>query len=383
MNKKSIKDIDLKNKKVIMRADFNVPIKDGVITDNARITAALPTIKYILEQNASLIIMSHLGRPKGEKKPEFSLKPVAAELEKLLDKKVIMADDCIGDTVKNAADELKAGEIMMLENVRFYKEEDTKTDVEGRKAFAKKLASLAEVYVNDAFGTAHREHASTANIAEYLPAVCGELIQKEISFLGQALENPEGKLIAILGGAKVSDKIPVSEKLLTKADNIIIGGGMAYTFFKATGKNIGNSLVDNDLIDKCKDFLSAGKDKILLPEDNVVSTGFDFGSMKPESELTTTEGQDIEDGYIGLDIGPKSIETFKNAVLSASVVVWNGPMGVFECDETAKGTMDIAHTLAEATKKGVTTIIGGGDSASAIKKAGLKNKIKNFQALKH
>ncbi|MGA1869471.1 MAG: phosphoglycerate kinase [bacterium] len=374
MNKKSITDVDLHNKKVIMRADFNVPLKNGIISDNARIVAALPTIEYILRQNASLILMSHLGRPKGERKPELSLKPIAKELEKLIGRPVQMADDCIGDNVTRAASALKNGEVMMLENVRFYKEEDTKTDAEGRKGFAKKLASLADVYVNDAFGTAHREHASTANIAEFLPAVCGKLMEKEITFLGKAVNNPERPLLAILGGAKVSDKIPIIENLLIKADKIIIGGGMTYTFYKAKGYEVGQSLVDESLVDKCGEFMEKGKEKLLLPIDNMVTSNFDFNTMKC-TEALEPAGQNIPSGKIALDIGEESIAAFKETIAQVNTIVWNGPMGVFECSDTAKGTFAIAHALAEASARGATTIIGGGDSASAIKKAGLVDKV--------
>jgi 3-phosphoglycerate kinase len=319
--------------------------------------------------------MSHLGRPDGEKKPEFSLKPTAGELSRLLGKPVAMAPDCVGPEVEKLAGALKSGEILMLENVRFYKAEDDKKDKDGRKAFAKRLASLAQVYVNDAFGTAHREHASTANVAEFLPAVCGLLIQKELDYLGKAIEHPVRPLVAILGGAKVSDKIPVIENLLKKADTVIVGGGMAYTFYKAMGYEIGQSLLDKDLIETCKKFLELGKGKIMLPIDNRVSPDFDFKGMKLTQPLTTVLCDAIPAGSEGLDIGEKSIALFRQAILSAKTIVWNGPMGVFECPDTAKGTFSIAQAMAEATAKGAVTIIGGGDSASAVKEAGLVDKM--------
>jgi len=374
MNKKSVKDINIRGKKVIMRVDFNVPIKDGIISDNARITAALPTIKYILDQGASLILMSHLGRPKGEIKKEFSLVPCALELGKLLGKKVLMAPDCIGSKTAEMASLLKEGELLLLENVRFHKQEDDKKDTEGRKSFARQLASLADVYVNDAFGTAHREHASTANIASFLPSACGFLMEKEIAFLGKAVHDPHRPLTAILSGAKISDKIPIINNLLQKADNIIIGGGMAYTFFKAMNLNTGSSLVDAELIETCRDFLSRSGGKIILPVDNMISGKFDFGSMQCVEPLSLC-GQSIPDGKMGLDIGSETIKKFKDIILKSKTIVWNGPMGVFECADTAKGTFAVAEILAAATANGATTIIGGGDSASAVKKAGLRDKM--------
>ncbi|HMB00842.1 MAG TPA: phosphoglycerate kinase, partial [Spirochaetota bacterium] len=306
MNKKNIEDIDVARKKIIMRADFNVPVQNGNIKDNSRIMAALPSIKYLLQKKAAVILMSHLGRPKGEKKPEFSLKPVADELQKLLGQEVKFAPDCIGEEVKAAADSLQEGEVLLLENLRFHKEEKTKDD-NLRKEFAGKLASLAEIYINDAFGTAHREHASTANIAAFLPSACGYLIEKEIKYLGQAVSRPQKPMTAILGGAKISDKIPIIKQLLSKADNIIIGGGMAYTFYKAQGMEVGKSLLDNELIDTCKEFLEKGRGKIILPVDVKVTKDFDFSNMSLTSELTTVSVNNIPADKEGLDIGEQTI----------------------------------------------------------------------------
>lgn len=375
MNKKTLTDMNFAGKRVIMRADFNVPLKNGVIGDNARITAAVPSINYVLEKGASLIIMSHLGRPDGEKKPEFSLAPVAVELSKILNKPVKMANDCIGPEVEKMAKELKAGEILMLENVRFYAEEDTKKDIEGRKGFAKKLAALADIYVNDAFGTAHREHASTANVAQYLPSCSGLLIEKELTFLGKAIEEPKRPLVAILGGAKVSDKIPVIKNLIEKADKIIIGGGMAYTFLKAQGIEVGKSLVDNELIEDCKKFLIDGANKIVLPVDHKVCGKFNFDTMTVDGALTNTASTAIDADKLGVDIGDKSVALFNDIVSKAGTVIWNGPMGIFECADTAKGTFSVADAMAQATGKGCITVIGGGDSASAVKKAKLIEKM--------
>ena len=366
MNKKTVKDIDLKGKKVFVRCDFNVPMDEKQnITDNTRIVAALPTIKYLLEQDCKIILASHLGRPKGEVKPEFSLAPVAKELSKLLNKEVIMAKDVIGEDATNKAENLKEGEIMLLENVRFHREE-TDNDPE----FAKKLASMAEVYVNDAFGAAHRAHASTAGIAQYLPAVSGFLIEKELTVLGNAINNPERPFMAILGGAKVSDKIGVIDSLLDKVDTLMIGGGMAYTFFKAQGYSVGNSLCEEEKTGLALEAMEKAKQKgvkLLSPVDTKVGKEF-----KPDTESKTVAWTDIPDGWEGFDIGEKTIEMFKNELKNAKTVIWNGPVGLFEFDQFAIGTNEIAKTLADLD---ATTIIGGGDSGAAVAKAGLADKM--------
>ena len=366
MNKKTVKDIDLKGKKVFVRCDFNVPMDENQnITDNTRIKAALPTIKYLLEQNCKIILASHLGRPKGEVKPEFSLKPVAKELSKLLGKEEIMANDVIGEDAMSKASNLKEGEIMLLENVRFHREE-TDNDPE----FAKKLASMAEIFVNDAFGTAHRAHASTTGIADYIPGVAGFLIEKELKFLGNAINNPERPFVAILGGAKVSDKIGVIDSLLDKVDTLMIGGGMAYTFFKAQGYNVGNSLCEVEKTGLALQAMEKAKAKgvkLLLPIDTKVGKEF-----KPDTESKTVAWTEIPDDWEGFDIGEKTIEMFKKELQNAKTVIWNGPLGLFEFEQFAIGTNEIAKTLAELD---ATTIIGGGDSAAAVTKAGLAHKM--------
>ena len=366
MNKKTVKDIDLKGKKVFVRCDFNVPMDENQnITDNTRIKAALPTIKYLLEQNCKIILASHLGRPKGEVKPEYSLKPVAKELSKLLGKEVIMANDVIGEDATTKAENLKEGEILLLENVRFHKEE-TDNDPE----FAKKLASMAEIFVNDAFGTAHRAHSSTTGIADYIPGVSGFLIEKELKFLGNAVNNPERPFVAILGGAKVSDKIGVIDSLLDKVDTLMIGGGMAYTFFKAQGYNVGNSLCEVEKTGLALEAMEKAKEKgvkLLLPIDTKIGKEF-----KPDTESKTVAWTEIPDDWEGFDIGEKTIEMFKNELKNAKTVIWNGPLGLFEFDQFAIGTNEIAKTLAELD---ATTIIGGGDSAAAVEKAGLADKM--------
>ena len=366
MNKKTIKDIDLRGKKVLVRCDFNVPM-DGSknITDNTRIVAALPTIKYLLENNCAVILCSHLGRPKGEFKPEFSLQPVAKELSKLLGKEVIMAKDVIGEDATSKAKNLKEGEILLLENVRYHREE-TDNDPE----FAKKLANLAEIYVNDAFGAAHRAHASTAGVAQYLPAVSGFLIEKELQFLGNAITNPERPFVAILGGAKVSDKIGVIDSLLEKVDTLMIGGGMAYTFFKAQGYGVGNSLCELDKLDLAKELMAKAEEKgvkLMLPVDTKIGKEF-----KPDTESKTVAWTEIPDEWEGFDIGEKTINMFSEELKTAKTVVWNGPLGLFEFDQFAIGTNSIAKVLSEID---ATTIIGGGDSAAAVKKAGLESKM--------
>ena len=366
MNKKTVKDIDLKGKRVFVRCDFNVPMDENQnITDNTRIVAALPTIKYLLEQNCKIVLASHLGRPKGEFKPEFSLKPVAKELSKLLNKEVIMAKDVIGEGTIQKALDLKEGEIMLLENVRFHKEE-----TDNNPEFAKKLASMAEVFVNDAFGTAHRAHASTTGIADYLPAVSGFLIEKELKFLGNAVNNPERPFVAILGGAKVSDKIGVIDSLLEKVDTLMIGGGMAYTFFKAQGYEVGNSICEVDKLDLAKLAMEKAKQKgvkLLLPVDTKVGKEF-----KEDTESKIVKWTEIPADWEGFDIGPETIKMFTDELKTAKTVVWNGPLGLFEFDQFAIGTNAIAKALAELD---ATTIIGGGDSAAAVKKAGLEDKM--------
>ena len=366
MNKKTVKDIDLKGKKVFVRCDFNVPMDENQnITDNTRIVAALPTINYLLEQNCKIILASHLGRPKGEFKPEFSLKPVAKELSKLLNKEVIMAEDVVGEDAMKKASELKEGEILLLENVRFHREE-TDNDPE----FAKKLASMAEVYVNDAFGTAHRAHSSTTGIADYLPAVAGFLIEKELKFLGEAINNPERPFMAILGGAKVSDKIGVIDSLLDKVDTLMIGGGMAYTFFKAQGYEVGNSICELDKLDLAKELMEKAKNKgvkLMLPVDTKVGKEY-----KEDTESKTVKNTEIPDDWEGFDIGEETIKLYSEELQKAKTVIWNGPLGLFEFPQFAIGTNSIANVLANLN---ATTIIGGGDSAAAVKKAGLEDKM--------
>jgi len=366
MNKKTIKDIDLKGKKVFVRCDFNVPLdENGNITDNRRIVGALDTIKYLLDQNCKIILCSHLGRPKGEVKPEFSLAPVAKELSKLLGKEVKLAKDVIGENAKELTSNMKNGDIVLLENVRFDPREE-KNDPE----FSKELASMAEVFVNDAFGTAHRAHSSTAGIAEYLPAVSGFLIEKELKFLGSALENPERPFVAILGGKKVSEKIGVINSLLEKVDTLMIGGAMAYTFFKAQGYNVGNSICELDKLDLAKELMEKAEKKgvkLMLPIDTKLGKEFD-----PNTETKTVSWTEIPDGWEGFDIGEKTIELYKNELKNAKTVIWNGPVGLFEFDTFAIGTNEIAKTLSEMTD--CTTIIGGGDSAAAVEKAGLAEK---------
>ena len=362
MNKKTVKDIDVNGKKVLVRCDFNVPIdsETGKITDNRRIRAALPTIQYLLDHNAKVILCSHLGRPKGEFNLKYSLKPVAEELSKLLNKDVKLAKDVIGESAKELTSNMKEGDIVLLENVRFHKEEE-QNDPE----YSKALASMAEIYVNDAFGTAHMAHSSTTGVADYLPAVSGFLIEKELEFLGGALENPKHPFVAILGGAKVSDKIGVIENLLDKVDTLIIGGGMAYTFYKAQGHHIGTSICEEDKLDLAKSILEKAQEKgvkLLLPVDNHVSS--EYSNNGEEKMVDSTE---IPDGFMGLDIGPKTIEKFEEAVKDAKTVVWNGPLGVCEFDKFATGTKAVATMLS---KLDAITIIGGGDSAAAIEKLG-------------
>ena len=370
LNKKTIEDIDVAGKKVLVRCDFNVPLKDGEITNDKRIVAALPTIKYLIAQGAKVILCSHLGRPKGEYKPEFSLAPVAKRLTEYLGQDVKLAEDenVVGDNAKKMAAELKDGEVMLLENVRFRKEE-TKNE----ENFSKELASLAEVFVNDAFGTAHRAHCSTTGVAAYLPAVCGYLIQKEITFMGGALANPKRPLVAILGGAKVSDKIGVITNLLDKCDTLIVGGGMAYTFMKALGHHIGASLLEEDQVENAgqmmKDAEAKGV-KFLIPVDNKVGKEYD-----EHTEAMIVNSDEIPDGWMGLDIGPKTQILFADAIKGAGTVIWNGPMGVSEWDNFAAGTIAVAKAVADS---GAISIVGGGDSVAAVTKLGFSDKMSHI-----
>ena len=370
LNKKTIEDIDVKGKKVLARCDFNVPLKDGEITNDKRIVAALPTIKYLMEHGAKVILCSHLGRPKGEYKPEFSLAPVAKRLSEYLGVEVKLAEDAevVGPNAKAMAAELKDGEVMLLENVR-YRAEETKNE----ENFSKELASLADIFVNDAFGTAHRAHCSTTGVAAYLPAVCGYLIQKEIKFMGGALANPKRPLVAILGGAKVSDKIGVIENLIDKCDTIIIGGGMAYTFMKYLGHNIGTSLLEADWVEKAGEMMKKAEDKgvkFLIPVDNKVGKEYD-----ENTEAKVVSSDDIPDGWMGLDIGPKTQEVFADAIKGAGTVIWNGPMGVSEWDNFAAGTISVAKAVADSD---AISIIGGGDSVAAVTKLGFADKMSHI-----
>ena len=366
LNKKTVEDIDVAGKKVLVRCDFNVPFDgEGNISDPKRIDEALKTIKYLIDNKAKVILCSHLGRPKGEFNMKYSLAPVAAYLSKALGFEVKMASDVVGESAKSIAASLQEGEVELIENVRFHKEEE-KNDPE----FAKQLASLAEIYVNDAFGTAHRAHASTAGVADYLPAVCGYLIQKEITVMGGALEDPKRPFVAILGGAKVSDKIGVITNLLDKVDTLIIGGGMAYTFMKALGYSTGTSICELDKVEIAKDIMAKAKAKnvnFLIPEDTVVGQEY-----KPDTEFKTVDSDQIEDNWMGLDIGPKTREKFAAAVKGAGTVVWNGPMGVSEWENFAAGTISVAKAVAES---GAISIIGGGDSAAAVEKLGYADKM--------
>lgn len=366
LNKKTVEDIDVSGKRVLVRCDFNVPFdENGNIADPKRIDEALKTIKYLVGQNAKVILCSHLGRPKGEFNPKFSLKPVAAYLSTALGKEVKMAEDVIGESAKSIASSLQNGEVELLENVRFHNEE-TKNDPE----FAKELASMAEIYVNDAFGTAHRAHASTEGVSHYLPAVGGYLINKEISVMGGALQNPKRPFVAILGGAKVSDKIGVIDNLIDKVDTLIIGGGMAYTFQKAKGLDIGTSICEEDKLDLAKETMAKAEKKgvkFLLPLDNKVGKEY-----KPDTEAQQVDCGNIPDGWMGLDIGPKTIQLFSDAIKGAGTVVWNGPMGVSEWENFAEGTIGVAKAVADS---GAISIIGGGDSAAAVEKLGFADKM--------
>ena len=368
-NKKSVEDIDVAGKRVLCRCDFNVPTKDGKITSDKRIVAALPTIQYLVKHGARVILCSHMGKPKGEVKPELSLQVVADRIAELLGKPVVMAKDVAGEDAKAKAAALKDGEVMLLENTRFEKGE-TKNDPELSKA----LASMAEIFVNDAFGTAHRAHSSTAGVADYLPAVCGYLVQKEVSIMGKALANPERPFVAILGGAKVSDKLNVINNLLEKVDTLIIGGGMAFTFLAAKGYDIGKSLVDSEKIDYCKEMMAKAEAKgvkLLLPVDAVVAASFP-NPIDGEIEVETVAADAIPADKMGLDIGEKSQALFAEAAKNAKTVVWNGPMGVFENPTLAKGTIAVAQALADSS---AVTIVGGGDSAAACEQLGFADKI--------
>ncbi len=368
LNKKSVEDIDVRGKKVLIRCDFNVKMEDGVITSDKRIVASLPTIKYLLDNGAKVIACSHLGRPKGEFKPEFSLAPVAVRLGELLGIEVKMAKDVVGESAQALAADLKEGEVLLLENVRFHKEE-TKNDPE----FSKALASLAEIYVNDAFGSAHRAHSSTTGVADYLPAVGGYLIRKELEYIGGALENPKRPLVAILGGAKVSDKIGVITNLMDKVDTLIVGGGMAYTFFAAQGHTVGTSICEEDKIDLAREMMETAKAKgvkFLIPVDNRV--GLEYSA---DTEHKIVDSDDIPEGWMGLDIGPKTEELFADAIKGAGTVIWNGPMGVSEWKNFASGTIAVATAVAES---GSISIIGGGDSAAAVQKLGFADKMSHI-----
>ena len=361
-NKKIVTDLDVKGKKVLVRVDFNVPIKDGKVTDDTRITAALPTIQYLLDNGAAVILCSHLGRPKEGPDPAYSMKPVAEHLATLISAPVKFAEDCIGPVAEKAAAELKPGEVLVLENTRFHPEE-TKND----PAMAKALASLADLYVNDAFGSAHRAHASTAGVAEYLPSAAGFLMEKEIRYLGNAIANPVRPFVAILGGAKISDKIGVINNLLTKADKILIGGGMANTFLAAKGYQMGDSLVEAEVIDQAKELLEKSEGKLVLPVDLVIADAFDAEANKKVIPVG-----DVPAGWRVLDIGPETVKAFGAEIASAGTVVWNGPMGVFEFPRFAEGTYGVAKAVANSK---AISIIGGGDSVAAINQSGLSDKI--------
>jgi phosphoglycerate kinase len=361
-NKKTIKDVDVQGKRVLIRVDFNVPIKDGVVGDDTRIKAALPTLNFLLEHGASLILCSHLGRPKGEPDPKYSLRPVADHLSGLLEKPVAFAESCIGPAAEEAAKNLNPGQVLLLENTRFIAGE-TKNDPE----VARELASLADIYVNDAFGSAHRAHASTEGVAKYLPAVAGFLLEKEIKYLGQAIADPEHPFVAILGGAKISDKIGVIRNLLSKADYILIGGGMANTFFKAQGYPVGDSLVEEEALETARELLLDAGDHLRLPVDVVIADRFEA-----DAESKVMSMSPVPDGWRILDIGPQTVAAYRKTIVSAGTVVWNGPMGVFEFPRFATGTVEVAQAVAESK---ATSIIGGGDSVAAINQAGLQGQI--------
>ncbi|MDS1008069.1 phosphoglycerate kinase [Clostridium sporogenes] len=367
-NKKSIEDIDVKGKKVLVRCDFNVPLNEGKITDENRLVGALPTIKYLIEKGAKIILCSHMGKPKGEPKKELSLLPVAKRLSEMLNKEVIFADDdnVVGENAKKAVEDMKDGDVVLLQNTRYRKEETKNEEV-----FSKELASLADVFVNDAFGTAHRAHSSTVGVTNYLEeAACGYLIQKELKFLGNAVEKPERPFVAILGGAKVSDKINVINNLLDKVDTLIIGGGMGYTFLKSQGYTVGDSLLEEDKVEYAKEMINKAKEKgvnLLLPVDITIADRFD-----KDAKPIITEDQNVGEGYMGLDIGPKTAKIYSDAIKSAKTVIWNGPMGVFEFKNFANGTIEVAKAMADSD---AVTIIGGGDSAAAVNILGFGDKM--------
>ena len=373
MNKLTIDDLaakgELKSKRVLVRVDFNVPMSketEGKITDDKRIVESLPTIRKVISEGGKLILMSHMGRPKGEKNLKYSLRPIAMHLSELLDKSVLFADDCIGESTEAIVNDIQDGDILLLENLRFYNEEE-----KNNPEFAKKLASYGDVYINDAFGTAHRAHASTEGVTHFISTcAAGYLMQKELEYLSKAVSNPEHPYVAILGGSKISGKIDVIKNLLTKADKILVGGGMIFTFYKAKGYEIGRSLLEEDRIDLAKELIAEAGDKLILPVDVVCADKFEN-----DAAYSTVEADKIPSDKIGMDIGAKTIAMFKDEIVKAKTVVWNGPMGVFEMDNFAKGTFEVAKALAEATKKGAVTVIGGGDSAAAIAKAGLENDV--------
>jgi phosphoglycerate kinase len=367
MDKKTIRDIDLTGKRVLVRVDFNVPIKDGAVGDDTRVRAAIPTLKYILDQKPrSIVLMSHLGRPKGEPDPKYSLRPVVPVLAGLLGKNVAFADDCIGEPARQAAAALPQGGVLLLENTRFHATE-TKNDMD----IARQLAELGDVYVNDAFGSAHRAHSSTEGVAHFLPAVSGFLMEKELAYLVNAVEAPERPFVAILGGAKVSDKIAVIESLLTKCDTLLIGGGMANTFFKAQGIPMGDSLVEDEVLDTAKSLMEKGGGKLVLPTEVIIADAFDNAANAKVIKIA----DGVPDGWRVLDIGPASVEAFRKVIIDAKTVVWNGPMGVFEMPNFAKGTFQIAELMAESS---ATTIIGGGDSVAAVQQAGLADRMSHI-----
>jgi phosphoglycerate kinase len=383
MAKLFIEDLGVRGKRVIVRTDYNVPVKDGKVEDDKRIVASLPTVNYLLEKGAAVILMSHLGRPDGKAKPEFSLKPVAEKLQELIKRPVKFLNDCVGPEVEKACAAMKPGDVILLENLRFHIEEEGKVKLEDGsklkakdedvKAFRAKLTKLADVYVNDAFGTAHRDHSSMTGVT--LPQrACGYLMKKELDFLGSAVESPKRPFVAILGGAKVSDKISVINNLLPKVDKLIIGGGMAFTFAKAAGLEIGASLCENDKIDLAKQIMSAAGDKLMLQTDVLVTDKLDL-KARTIGASKIVDASAIPRAWLGIDIGPKTIESYSKVVRAAKTILWNGPMGVFEIEASSKGTFAIAQAMADATVQGATTVVGGGDSASAIKKAGLSKKV--------